>query len=58
MEVTKIMDSSSTLKCSKIPILVDNEQDFSLSIQPNVTNPKLLLININIFSKININTRS
>lgn len=44
MEVTNVMESSTTLKCSKMPIPVDNEQDLYLSIQPNVNNPKFLLI--------------
>jgi len=42
MEVANVMDSSS--KCSKMSLPVENEQDFYLSIQPNVTNSKLLLI--------------
>jgi hypothetical protein len=42
MEVANVMDSSS--KCSKMSLPVDNEQDFYLSIQPNVINPKLLLL--------------
>lgn len=36
IEVTNCMDSSSTLKCSKIASIV-NEQDFHLSCQPNVS---------------------
>jgi len=40
MEVTHVLESSSTLKCSKMPIPIANEQDFYLSIQPNVNNPK------------------
>lgn len=43
MEVTNVMESSTTSKCSKIPIPVDNEQDLYLSIQPNVNNPKFLI---------------
>lgn len=42
MEVANVMDSSS--KCSKMSLPVENEQDFYLSIQPNVINSKLLLI--------------
>lgn len=42
MEVANVMTSSS--KCSKISLPVENEQDFYLSIQPNVINSKLLLI--------------
>jgi len=47
MEVSNVIESSTTLKCSKMPIPVDNEQDFYLSIQPIVINPKFLLIVIN-----------
>lgn len=54
MEVTNTMESSSTLKCSKKPMTIDNEQDLYLSIQPNVNNPKLLLLVINFFNKTNI----
>lgn len=49
MEVANDMDSSS--KCSKMSSPVENEQDFYLSIQPNVINSKLLLI-IKHFSKL------
>lgn len=35
MEVTNIKDQSG--KCTKLSNLVDNEQDFYLSIQPNVS---------------------
>jgi len=49
MEVTNTVDSSSTIKCSKMIIPVDNEQDLYLSIQPNVNNPKLLLLVIIFF---------
>lgn len=32
------MDSSSTLKYSKISLPIDKEQDFQFSFQPNVNN--------------------
>lgn len=37
MEVTSITDPS-ILKCSKTSVPIDNEQDFYLSCQPNVSN--------------------
>lgn len=38
------MDSSSTLKCSKLGMSIDKEQDFHFSFQPNVINHLLIII--------------
>ncbi|XP_022167884.1 histone-lysine N-methyltransferase trithorax isoform X3 [Myzus persicae] len=43
VEVTNVMESSNTLKCSKMPIPIDNEQDLYLSIQPNRTLQDLMM---------------
>lgn len=37
MEVTSITDPNNTLKCSKMSLPNDNEQDFYSSYQPNVS---------------------
>jgi len=54
MEVTNAIESTSTLKCLKMSMPIDNKQDLYLSIQPNVNNPKFLLLVINFFNKTNI----
>lgn len=44
MEVTSVRDSTNILKSSKISVPVNNEQDFYLSVQPNVSNYKSLYL--------------